>query len=141
MDLVNFDRSLKITWVKKLENGLTDWTEFARFYKMDRLIWSGEKYHQFLIDNTPNPFWKSVAISYKEWFKSLLQTPYYPTEFQPIWGNTHINIPFNAPLYRNGLIFVGDLLDTNGQPLSIDALRDKYDCQIMFTVYCQTSKI
>ena len=135
VDLVNFDRSLKITWLRKLLIGGAEWAEFACFHKINRLIWSGGIYHQHIIENTTNPFWKSVVKAYKEWYRSLLQIPYFPTEFQPLWGNPRINIPFNNTLYQKGLIFVNDFMDETGRPLTLAALQAKYECNIMFTVY------
>ena len=76
-----------------------------------------------------------MAKAYKEWFKLLIKVPNYSTEFQSIWGNTLITIPFNNLLYRKGLIFVGDLLDETGRLLSMASLQAKYECRIMFTVY------
>ena len=98
VDLLNFDRSLKITWLRKIQDGAVEWLDFAKLYKIDRLIWTGENYHQLIIKEIKNPFWVSVAKSYKEWFK-LLNKQIYPTEFQPIWGNPMIRIPFNNTLY------------------------------------------
>ena len=77
VDLVNFDRSLKITWLQKILPNDAEWIEFACFNKIDRLVWSGENYHQYLLENINNPFWKSVAKTYKDWFK-LLEIPNYP---------------------------------------------------------------
>ena len=94
VDLVCFDKSLKITWIRKLLNGAAEWTEFARFHKIDRLIWSAEKYHQQIIDNFHNLFWKSVAKAYKGWFKILLQTPNYPHRFPTYLGQYSDKHPF-----------------------------------------------
>ena len=99
------------------------------------MIWTGENYHQHIINEIKNPFWVSVAKSYKEWFKLLTNMQIYPTEFQPIWGNPMIRIPFNNTLYQKGLVFVSDFLNETGSPLSLASLQAKYDCHVMFTVY------
>ena len=44
-NLSEFDSSLKIAWLYKLQNE-PEWLEFAIYEKVDRLIWTGEMYHK-----------------------------------------------------------------------------------------------
>ena len=46
-NLTEFDSSLKIAWLFKLQNE-PEWLEFAIYEKVDRLIWTGEKYHKIV---------------------------------------------------------------------------------------------
>ena len=51
-DVIEFDMSLKITWLYKLLNPDNKWLEFALAGKIDRLIWTGESYHNKLLEAT-----------------------------------------------------------------------------------------
>ena len=76
IDMVDFDLSLKITWLHKLHFSHEEWEEFALSNNIDRLIWTSERYHIHLLSNVTNPFWISVVLAYKAWYQSLLKV--YP---------------------------------------------------------------
>ena len=65
MDIIEFDQSLKLTWVRKILVGHYEWSVFARENKIDRLVHTDENYHQELYLSIKNPFWCSVAYAYK----------------------------------------------------------------------------
>ena len=73
IDIADFDKSLKITWLLKLQNSDPEWKEFATNYKIDRLIWTGELYHKNLLDQTTNPIWRSVILSFTNCIKPCLK--------------------------------------------------------------------
>ena len=85
-DVIEFDMSLEITWLYKLMNPDNEWLEFALAVKIDRLIWTGENYHNKLLETTKNPFWKSVITAYKCWYKSFSDQEKIQTCFLPIWA-------------------------------------------------------
>ena len=43
LNMVEFDFSLKVTWLRKLVTTDTDWMEFPIKYKIDRMIFTEEK--------------------------------------------------------------------------------------------------
>ena len=55
--------------------------------------------------------------------------------FQPIWGNTNLNIPFTNNLYTNNIIFVHDLFDAAGVFWTKESLEISIGKNIMFTTY------
>ena len=72
-------------------------------------------------------------LAYKAWYQSLLKV--YPPSiiYYPIWGNKTMNIPFINRLYSNGLIFLGDIIDEDGNFLSKMDLEIRFNCNIMIT--------
>ena len=46
-----------------------------------------------------------------------------------------MNIPFNNRLYSNGLIFLGDIINKDGNFLSKMDLEIHFNCNIMITTY------
>ena len=49
-----FEGSLKIAWLTKLQKANNDWIEFANYLRMDRLIWTGETYRATLLQKNPS---------------------------------------------------------------------------------------
>ena len=127
IDLVDFDLSLKITWLQKLHFSHEEWEEFALSNNIDRSIWTGKRYHIHLLSKVTNPFWRSVVLAYKAWYQSLLKV--YPPSiiYYPIWGNKTMNIPLNNRLYSNGLTFLGDIIDEDGNFLSKMDLETRFN--------------
>ena len=92
--LPNFDKSLKITWLRKLLNDEPDWIEFANHYKINRLTTTDINYHKKILRQIDNPFWKSVAKAYSEWFSHCKAQYDTPIGRECLWGNPRVNIPF-----------------------------------------------
>ena len=93
--MVEFDFSLKITWLRKLVTTDTDWMEFPIKYKIDRMIFTEEKQHK-------HKFWKSVALAYTNRYVTFKRVVDIPIEYIPIWGNKQLNTvkPFiTTPLF------------------------------------------
>ena len=133
-DLTTFDFSLKIAWINKLREN-PEWLEFAIHAKIDRLIWTGEIYHKQLINNVKNPFWSSVITAYSYWFATAKTKLITSPSFIPIWGNPEIKIPFNNDLFKSNFLFLEDLYDNQGMPLSKDHMETRNGRPIMLTTY------
>ena len=133
LNLKEFDKSLKITWIRKLLNTSPEWEEFATIYKIERLISTDTNYHNYIIQTTCNPFWKSVAESYKDWYAIFKEVTEPNAYFIPIWGNNKMNIPFNPIWYRKGLRYVSEMYDENGTPLTQELLGNQLGIRIQFT--------
>ena len=135
IDLIKFDMSLKVTWIRKLHTESSEWSTFAKDCKIDRLIWTGENYHQEVCLTCHNPFWKSVAYAYKNWYTKLKSKIQVEPRNEPLWGNTKTKIPFNNTLFKANVIHVKDLFNHRGIPLTkieLEALTGK---NIMLTTY------
>ena len=64
VNIIEFDASLKLTWVRKLITHEHEWSETAKWNQIDRLPLTGEKYHQSVYLSIQNPFWKRVLAAY-----------------------------------------------------------------------------
>ena len=53
-----------------------------------------------------------------------------------LWGNPMINIPFHNTLFKSNFIFVNDLFNELGIPLSLQEIKDRTGKNLMFTTYC-----
>ena len=131
-DVLEFDMSLKITWLYKVTNPDNERLEFALAERIDRLIWTGDSYHSKLLETAKNPFCRSVIIAYKS---CLSEGDKIPICFIPIWGNPILKLPFNNNLYKKGLIFLSDLIDHTGNLMTKQVLEARLECNIIFTTY------
>ena len=140
IDLYEFDMSLKITWVRKIEQGNPDWIDFAKKFKIDRLTLTDEIYHKKLASLTSNPFWKSVIIAYSKWYVKFNKNADISTNLIHIWGNPRINIPFNSDLYLNKMVYLQDLFTENGIMRTKEQLEELTGTRVMMTTYFSLRK-
>ena len=134
INIKNFDYSLKIAWIGKLQSD-PEWIDFATHAKIDRLIWTDISYHSKLLKSTKNPFWASVINAYSNWFSTAQISLSIPTPFIPIWGNPDIKIPFDNELFKSNFLFLQDLFDHRGVPLTKIQMETKTERPIMLTTY------
>ena len=78
MNIVEFDHSLKLTWLRKILTTEPDWIEFPKKYKILRLMFTDSKIHSTILSTTKNKFWKSVAEAYVSWYKALKKSTKIP---------------------------------------------------------------
>ena len=113
VNIVEFDLSLKLTWIRKLLNGDNEWEEIAKENKIDRLPLTGENQHIDILKSIQNPFWKI------KWYESLRKKNTIEIGNECLWGNPLINIPYNNTLFKANLIYVNDLYNEQAIPLNI----------------------
>ena len=135
LNMKEFDKSLKITWIRKLLTTNPDWEEFAIYYKIDRLTLTDINYHKQIKNSIKNPFWKDVATAYTEWYASFKTVTEISTEFQPIWGNPTLNLPFNPTWYKGGIHHLKDMYKEDGNLLEKHELERLLQTGVYFTQY------
>ena len=135
MNIVEFDHSLKLTWLRKILTTEPDWIEFPKKYKIDRLMFTDSKIHTTILCTIKNKFWKSVALAYVSWYKALKKSTKIPIEYTPIWGNALFNVPFNSTMFNNNMIFLPDFFNEDGTMISQKNLEDRIGVKIPFTQY------
>ena len=133
-------QSLKISWIKKLVNGSIDGNILCLLQSFlpglqDLKLYMGNNYFRELASKTENPFWKETFMAYS----TLLSIHCDNISCQPLWNNDHIKIGnnsiYNKTLCKKGVRFVNDILESNGNFLSLEDLREKYNIQINFLFY------
>ena len=133
-------QSLKISWIKKLVNGSIDSNILCLLQSFlpglqDLKLYMGNSYFRKLASKTENPFWKETFMAYS----TLLSIHYDTISCQPLWNNDYIKIGnssiYNKTLCKKGVRFVNDILESNGNFLSLEDLQEKYNIQINFLFY------
>ena len=73
--------------------------------------------------------------AYSNWFSTAKISLSIPTPFIPIWGNPDIKIPFDNELFKINFLFLQDLFDHRGVPLTKIQMETKTERPIMLTTY------
>ena len=88
-----------------------------------------------MASSTTNPFWKDVFLAYS----SLQSVTCMNTPCQPLWKNSLICIDNKSILYnswyKNGIMFINDLLNDDGGFLTFDAFKLKWEVNVNFLQY------
>ena len=133
INIREFEKSLKLTWLRKFINGTPDWSEFAYNSKIDRLFQTDSLYHQYLLKTSRNEFWHSVINSYTYFNRKLKDIP-TDIAMTPIWGNPLIALPFNQQLFNANIRYLEDLYKSH-QRYSLKDFENKTQRKVPFTQY------
>ena len=112
INLENFDKTLKVKWIKTLQEGRGVRTKIPEKYQIDKIPKYGPKYLLSLQKTCKN--WISVinaVISYQKIFSKHNQDPSILEE--PLWYNSKINSHFIRKWDSAGLRIVGYIIDSD----------------------------
>ncbi len=140
------DSALKITWVKRLlmeDNATRGWNSVARsiFPKKITMLFEGNLSEKDIVTQEAMPrnkFWQDVV---KSWIKLNHSSPKTKQDViaQPICYNSFIkinnNVIVNLAWYNKGIKQIKDIVNSNGNLLSLLELKEKYDLNINFLEY------
>ena len=139
INMVNFNRSLKLTWLKRLVTTNGSWQNIFEVSIADSLpaktfLELDKKSLAEVIDLCPNVFWKEVLqiwCTFKIKFSDNIDSRKYP-----LWGTYFMK---NSNLRRRakemiskGVIHINDMLSNTGQTLGYYDFMEKYNIQLNF---------
>ena len=144
INIYNFVKGLKVSWIRRLINNMNDntqWSElFNGFYgKSDKLTTLGGEWGEWFFKKRQitNKFWLEVFDSWKQLCR--VQEPKSNIEINSscLWYNYQFS---DNPLYfdkwsRQGIRQVGDILDASGAVMTLEMLGLKYNLNINFLEY------
>ena len=145
VDVSSYMQALKATWIRRLlKEGNSQWVKI--FYKLTDIknildIEGGSFDILKLLHGSPkvNKFWSDVFTAWAEITK--LHFPKCISDFlkSSLWYNNNIRLGKKTMYYRhwvkNGVNFVNDLVDEDGNFLSLDEFKRKYNIQTNFLEY------
>ena len=133
-------KSLKISWMRRLFKDTIDsnMSELMNTFLPDTLQFKtsfGDDHFVQMASSTTNPFWKDVFLAYS----SLQSVTCMNTPCQPLWKNSLICIDNKSILYnswyKNGIMFINDLLNDDGGFLTFDTFKLKWEVNVNFLQY------
>ena len=116
-NLRTFDKALKISWIKRLNDQNSGWEHFPRKFNIHKIILFGDAYPHTLIQDIDNAFWKDVVIACVQLHEVIANKTNEAYNI-PLWFNSKINLSFRASWYQNGYKKLSDILDEDGNILS-----------------------
>ena len=134
INIRQFEIALKLTWVRTYINGTPDWSEFACKYRIGRLLQTDVNYHNGLLNNVSNQFWRSVITGYTNFYLSVKNEILQKIEVTPLWGNPDIKVKFNTPMFRANIRYLQDLYRGNTR-VSLKDLNIIAQTELPFTFY------
>ena len=132
VNILHFEKSLKITWFRKLLRQTdTPWNKLFQvtFEKqLEKFIKLGPEYILKVNKTISNPFWNNVLEAA---YGVLEQQTFLNSEqilTTPLWYNSKLlsDQLFIPDWYRKGIFLISDILDTDGQIMSLEMLEIMY---------------
>ena len=109
INIREFEKALKLTWIRKLINGSPDWSEFAYASKIDKVYQTDIIYHKIILESTENDFRRSIIRSYTYFYNKLKKVTRTDPTMTLLWGNPNISIAFNNQLFNANIRYLEDL--------------------------------
>ena len=141
VNIIRFEETLKIKWLKKLVLSKEVWTNIPINYGIDQICKFGPEYPKQILCKIKNPFWSSVVNAI-----ILLQAIHSEdhlvvlTHNEPIWFNPNLKIPYTEKWDTKGLRYVGDLLDDTGSMKTREQIKNDFGIAINFIDYRRVTK-
>ena len=133
----NFIKSLKITWLRRLEQSDSAW---ATLLKSSLPNWFpafhtlGNNFLEEILHSL-NLFWRDVFTAVCE-FRKLVHDNILLT---PLWCNETFKINneymFIVRWFKKGLVYINDFMDENHDIMSLQDINDRFSLRIPFTTY------
>ena len=132
-NILNYSHGLKTTWINRLiSTGDTSWKNIVgQYIDINKLLSTGQDFIDIVVKNVTNPFWKDVLISWirlREKTKICSWSEYIT---QPLWYNKYLQIgnkpTFDRDWYDNGIKYINDMIDDNGDILTLQTLQMRYN--------------
>ena len=87
INIRQFEKALKVTWLRMFISDTPDWSEFAYNCRIDRLLQTDINYHNTILQNVHNQFWRTVITVYTAFYSSIRKETPKQIELTSIWGN------------------------------------------------------
>ena len=130
IDIRNFIKSLKITWVRRLFNTPDNlWVKLFNglYFNPENLITKGSNWIQLYNININNKFWYEVFDAYRELLLTYNPKNNLDLLLAPMWYNPKMGITndFSKRFHNKNATFICDFLNSDGYILSHQELQNK----------------
>ena len=141
LDLDYYITALKSTWIRRYLISDGKWKNIINCsIDINKLIHCGSGYIQKTCESIDNKFWKDTLLSWKVIAdKDVKLNKNYNILHSPIWYNDDIKVDrqqvFIKDWFDKGIIYIGDLLDTNLNFKTQTDIQEKYNITLNFLTY------
>ena len=111
INIYNFDRSLKVAWIKKLlTQSESQWCKLANamLKGIEKIFTFGDQWSKKILSNIYNPFWTNVLENWIILNKSQKSYKWPDNLRSSLWHNSEIseNIMFFSDWYKKGILII-----------------------------------
>ena len=132
IDIKNFVLSIKITWIRRLIN--SEGCDWVRLFEnnvtsIKRITTLGPTWCKDISLKIKNIFWKEILMYWYNFCQNNFIKYNSQIMSTPIWCNPKIskNNLFLSHWYKKGIIYIGDIVDNDGNILSQNSISTKFD--------------
>ena len=131
INLQKYIFALKSTWIRRLNTDQNaPWSHLAKFIlgSFSYITNFGPIWYENIPLKVKNPFWLDVLISWQNVVETSSEKCPQDVLYTPLWFNKKISqLPLYYPKwYKRGIIFVGDVLDQQGNFCTVHELRKSF---------------
>ena len=134
-DLNLFDKSLKLSWLKRYLRSTSKWTIFPNNFELWEVFTYGPDILNKLKEITSNKFWLDVIESLSILWKSEAMNEKLFIKNTPIWLNPTFSFPINKQWFKKGITMVSDFLGIMNVVMPIDTFMETYGLKTNFLEY------
>ena len=124
-NLLIFDASLKISWLKRLVNQELGWAEFPMKYKILDITKYGDIFPKKIIKEIDNKFWKDTVQSVIKLNTLLKYKNIEQICDMPLWHNSQLNLEYRKSWEGEGYHILSDLLNEEGKLLTNNEMNER----------------
>ena len=139
-DIDSFIKSLKLTWIRRINNSECDWLYlFSLMTKCDvrKIPQFGSDFLKQCKSNCTNEFWKEMINALIDFRSKLPIQSMEDILKSPLWFNSDITIDHKPvyfhEMYQKGFYYVRDLFTDNGDFISFNVLNIDHNIKLPFT--------
>ena len=139
INIFNFEKAQKLKWLKynvlQMKQDGCSLIDIELQNLKNITVLGGERILKY--QKTLNPFWKVVLSYWKDFCVSQQIVSNNDIACSAIWFNRWLNTEgiFYANWSKKGINFINDIIDTNGNVLSLQNLKEEYRFNINFLHY------
>ena len=146
INLYHFEKALKLSWIKKLINQNSQWFKLlqANHSNIEKLLIFGDQWCTQFLRTVTNRFWQNVIEDWIYFNKKQMITEVADGLQNCIWYNSKISSkPLYFPdWYSHGIYFINDLIGPDGNVLTYNQLKAKYNFNLnILNYYTVRSKV
>ena len=141
IDIDNYIKGLKCSWIKRLMNGNNPkWKQLLGYQtNIDKILFQGSAYRSVLLRDIRNPFWRDTLNAYQTLHNKIEIETWNEFINQPIWFNTRVKIDnktiFYEHWYKRNINYISDIINEEGAFYSLFEIQSKYKIKTNFLVY------
>ena len=137
-----FDKSLKLSWLKRYLVSSSKWTIFPNNFELGDVFTYGPDILDKIKETTSNKFWLDVmdSLTFMWQTDAVLKKQFIKNT--PIWLNPVFSLPINRHWFKKGINTISDFLGDMNVILPMEVFMDKYNVNTNFLEYhCVSLKI